>query len=89
MLKSCFWNQAELKELELQEKVKRAAEWLKDKTRPEKIAWSKDMREEGNELYRNRKYLQACDVYVTSLAGLDFGTTDEERKEAILEIQVI
>lgn len=78
----------ELKELELQEAVKHAAEALHGKTRHEKLEWSKTMREKGNELYRNHKYLKACDVYVISLSGLDFGSTDEERSEAISTIQM-
>jgi hypothetical protein len=58
------------------------------KSRSEKLAWCREKREEGNNLYKKKMLTQALDCYVISLTGLDFGNTEEEKKEAVLQVQV-
>ncbi len=74
--------------IELQQSIKFASEELFGKSREEKLEWSRQKRERGNDLYKERKYSQALDMYITSLAGLDFGSGEEQKVEATTTIQI-
>jgi len=54
----------------------------------DKFEWAMAKRARGNELFAQRKFVEAGDVYVQALLGLDFQGTPEQSERSRTQIQV-
>ncbi len=81
-------DEREIERANFQMQMAQIAKMVKPLPRNEKLAFSQEMRRNGNEEFARQAYGAAAELYMQSLAGLDFGDDAEAAAEARAMIQV-
>mmetsp|Transcript_10796 Transcript_10796/g.37615 ORF Transcript_10796/g.37615 Transcript_10796/m.37615 type:complete len:308 (-) Transcript_10796:32-955(-) len=74
--------------VDLQVKLAAATNAVKGKSHAERLAFAVARKEAANALYREGAYVRAGDTYLEALVGLDFGDSEEEKREAVQTVQI-
>jgi tetratricopeptide (TPR) repeat protein len=61
---------------------------MKEMTYSERKEWLIEKKEEGNQYFQMKKYEKACEMYMQAISGLTTGDTEQEKEDAIQNIQV-
>lgn len=76
------------REVHTHKRIGTVAEMVKDMSRTEKMTWALDLKDRANEQYRSRNFKEAAKFYADALVAMDFGTTEEERRETQQQLQL-
>lgn len=79
----------EMRTLGTKSKVASTAQLLQNLTPEEKVEWAIDTKDEGNELFKEEKYVEAMEKYVEALAATDFGKADDTDSQGNIDILVV
>lgn len=85
---ACCRKDEDTEELDRRVRFAAAADAAAKLPREERIQWALERKAEGNAQFRSGSYVAAMDAYVQALTGLDFGSTDEERREVQETLQL-
>lgn len=71
-----------------QKRLGACAEHVQGMSRMEKLNWAVQMKDEANQYYHNLKFEEAARLYNDCLVALDFGGTEEEKREVVEKLQL-
>eukprot|EP00929_Paragymnodinium_shiwhaense_P120625 TRINITY_DN92613_c0_g1_i1.p1 TRINITY_DN92613_c0_g1~~TRINITY_DN92613_c0_g1_i1.p1 ORF type:complete len:333 (+),score=96.93 TRINITY_DN92613_c0_g1_i1:251-1249(+) len=71
-----------------QKRLGACAEHVKELSRPEKLSWALEMKDQANELFYKNLFEEASKLYNDCLVALDLDGTEEERQEVQEKLQL-
>jgi tetratricopeptide (TPR) repeat protein len=78
----------EIAYLDMKSKIKHTAQQVAPLDRSERLCWITDQRASAKVAFDRREFERAAECYIQALTALDFGKTDEEKREMQQQAQI-